>query len=455
MAQTPTKVQNGARSPGKAGQRAATPKAAPAEKKRCRKKVGSGQGIDDEHDSSFAAPVSGTIMSSANALSPVPTPRTPLAMTPLASPVAALAQAQPRPGGLLDAMRQRGTLPAAGVGTPKVVRAPGVVPAIPRTFGGPVNTTSLASTEAPSSSGRPLSNLSTGSNDSLGASPCANSPLKVEESLPSPAKPPQPVFDYSLSPLLPKACEAPSPLRVRTPNSPAPAMASVAASPPGTVQRPPAQNGTSDVKKRSREDNISAEPRTPTKTIPLATESAASKIRKRTDNQAEVAASPEPALLVQGMSPKAASAKGRKMAPPVPAFKQAPPEPEPWQLLRKIKLLPPSEEDNYEISDKGEDSEAEEPDRTMKRIPAWSANYLQLLDAQANVDPDTIFGSQVPICDLEAIFSDQDYMKFQKDRPRRRRGSSAEWGGDRLSRHEIGEYKRKMGHQKRWQAKIA
>lgn len=454
MAHTPTKVQNSARSPGKAGQRAATPKAAPAEKKRCRKKAGSGEGIDDEHESSFVAPVSGVNLSAAIALSPAPTPRTPLAMTPIASPVAALAQAQPRPGGLLDAMRQRGTLPAAGVGTTKVVRAPGVVPAIPRTFGGPVNTTSLASTEAPSSIGRPLSNLSTGSNDSSAASPFANSPLKNEESMPSPAKPAKPVFDYSLSPLLPKACEAPSPLRVRTPNSPAPATTLVAASPPEMVQRLPAQNGT-EVRKRSREDNSSAEPRTPTKTVPAATESAASKIRKRTENQAEVAASPEPAQPVQGMSPKAASAKGRKVAPPVPAFKQAPPEPEPWQLLRRIKLPPPSEKDNYEISDKGEDSEAEEPDRTMKHIPAWSSNYLQLLDAQANIDPDTIFGSKVPICDLEAIFSDQDYMKFQKERPRRRRGSSAEWGGDRLGRHEIGEYKRKMGHQKRWQSKVA
>lgn len=135
--------------------------------------------------------------------------------------------------------------------------------------------------------------------------------------------------------------------------------------------------------------------------------------------------------------------------PPVPAFKS---ELEPWLMLRQMPLPPKKPEDNYEISDKGSDSE-EEDDRSSKTIPEWSEKYLELLQTQSDIDADTIFGSRVPKCDLEDVFKDSDYMKFQSERPPRRRGSSGEWRHDSLSREEICAYKRKTGQLKRWQAK--
>lgn len=135
--------------------------------------------------------------------------------------------------------------------------------------------------------------------------------------------------------------------------------------------------------------------------------------------------------------------------PPVPAFKS---ELEPWLVLRQMPLPPKKPEDNYEISDKGSDSE-EEDDRSSKTIPEWSEKYLELLQTQSDIDADTIFGSRVPKCDLEDVFKDSDYMKFQTERPPRRRGSSGEWRHDSLSREEICAYKRKTGQLKRWQAK--
>eukprot|EP00416_Gambierdiscus_australes_P017224 CAMPEP_0171073274 /NCGR_PEP_ID=MMETSP0766_2-20121228/11400_1 /TAXON_ID=439317 /ORGANISM="Gambierdiscus australes, Strain CAWD 149" /LENGTH=548 /DNA_ID=CAMNT_0011529947 /DNA_START=1 /DNA_END=1647 /DNA_ORIENTATION=- len=148
----------------------------------------------------------------------------------------------------------------------------------------------------------------------------------------------------------------------------------------------------------------------------------------------------------------------RGARPPVPSFGAAPLappplarcEPEPWLTLRDIKLPPRKPEDNYEISDKGEDSDAEEPDRSEKHVPRWSNQYLELIEKQAGTDPDTIFGTRVPRCQLEIIFSDALYARCNKERPKRKRGSSGEWKQDRLSKVEVHEYKRKMGHSKRW-----
>merc|ERR1712113_260369 len=85
-----------------------------------------------------------------------------------------------------------------------------------------------------------------------------------------------------------------------------------------------------------------------------------------------------------------------------------------------------------------------------KHVPAWSKTYLQMLEQQTPTDPDTIFGCRVPKVDLEAIFSDLEYQKVHKQRPKRRRGSSGEWKHDRLSKVEVDQYKRKMGQVKRW-----
>merc|ERR1712218_115431 len=68
----------------------------------------------------------------------------------------------------------------------------------------------------------------------------------------------------------------------------------------------------------------------------------------------------------------------------------------PAALLKQIELQPKRPEDNYEISDHDGDSEedAEARDRSGKHVPAWCDTYLQALAVQADVDPDTIWGSR-------------------------------------------------------------
>jgi len=144
--------------------------------------------------------------------------------------------------------------------------------------------------------------------------------------------------------------------------------------------------------------------------------------------------------------------EGKKPRPPVPVYSPVPQQQplEQWMLLRQQQIGNPRKEDNYEISEKGDDSEAESPeqDRKNKHVPAWCKDWITLLNAQANIDPDSIFGTKVPRCDLESIFTDADYAMRNKKRPRRKRGSSGEWKKDRLTQFEIDEYKRKMGQTK-------
>merc|ERR1719271_1348987 len=85
--------------------------------------------------------------------------------------------------------------------------------------------------------------------------------------------------------------------------------------------------------------------------------------------------------------------------PPVPVFPPRPKE-------VPIALPPKLDEDNYEISEKDENSDeaCEEPDRSHKHVPRWCSNYLETLATQSSLDPDSIFGNKVPRCDLDAIF---------------------------------------------------
>jgi len=107
-------------------------------------------------------------------------------------------------------------------------------------------------------------------------------------------------------------------------------------------------------------------------------------------------------------------------------------------------------EDNYEISDFEEDKDGNrvEPNRTGKLIPAWCAGFPQLVQSQASVDPDSIFGNRVPRCDLDLIFP--DYFYQGRNPVKRRRGSSGRWFPDRLTRKEVTNYSSKMGYRSRW-----
>jgi len=136
--------------------------------------------------------------------------------------------------------------------------------------------------------------------------------------------------------------------------------------------------------------------------------------------------------------------------PPVPVF-----EMEPSALLRQLALSPPRAEDNYEISDPGGDSDADDNAarvRSGKHVPLWCKSYLDVLAKQADIDPDTIFDSKVPRCCLEDIFLTAMYRQAGRNRPKRRRGSSGDWHKDRLTKQEIQNYKTRMGHVRRWES---
>merc|ERR1719174_780512 len=112
-------------------------------------------------------------------------------------------------------------------------------------------------------------------------------------------------------------------------------------------------------------------------------------------------------------------------------------------------LGPKNAEDNYEISDKGENSDEEdEPDRSQKHVPKWCESYLDQLAEQMSWDPDSIFGSTVPPCDQAVVFPTELYTRLKKQRPQRQRGSSQDWRRDRLRSKDVKEYKRKMGQTK-------
>lgn len=157
-------------------------------------------------------------------------------------------------------------------------------------------------------------------------------------------------------------------------------------------------------------------------------------------------------------------AKPHKIRPPVPqmlplsplAPKKPPPRQlEAMELLRQVALPPQNPDDTYEVSDKEDSSdeaavEAAEQARKRKKIPPWCDGFERLAIEQAAVDPDTIFGSRVPACDLDSIFPDRLYKSRGCMNPRRRRGSSQLWSKDRLQHEEVVAYRQKMRQTRRW-----
>jgi len=148
------------------------------------------------------------------------------------------------------------------------------------------------------------------------------------------------------------------------------------------------------------------------------------------------------------------SAAHARHRPPVPVFRQE----NAASLLRQLPLPPKRQEDNYELSDNGEASEEDSLrdnslDRSAKHTPKWCDAYLEVFAQQVLIDPDTIFGSKVPECDLEMVFDDKLYQVASREVPKRKRGSSGEWCEDRLTRCEIRSYKRKMGQTKGWEVR--
>ncbi len=123
-------------------------------------------------------------------------------------------------------------------------------------------------------------------------------------------------------------------------------------------------------------------------------------------------------------------------------------------FLESLAPLPssPLPEDQYELtefeeSDEPELTEEEKEEKRMnKNIPSWCVNWIETAKTQTSIDPETIFGTQLPKCDLEVLFGelakDSAYLRARKGK----RGSSGEWSLDRITRNELDEYRYVMGH---------
>jgi len=90
-----------------------------------------------------------------------------------------------------------------------------------------------------------------------------------------------------------------------------------------------------------------------------------------------------------------------------------------WPTARlRIPHLPPKQrEENFDLSSSDEESSefafrgrsrsrgrSSRRSRREKPVPRWCDNYLQDLTKQQSLDPDSIFGPDVPPCELEAVF---------------------------------------------------
>jgi hypothetical protein len=115
-------------------------------------------------------------------------------------------------------------------------------------------------------------------------------------------------------------------------------------------------------------------------------------------------------------------------------------------------------EDQYALtewddSDVEVDDDEKERRRLLKRIPDWCKGWVETAKTQTSIDPDTVFGTRIPRCDLSVIFgnrfADNAYM-----RAKGRRGSSGEWGMDHLTRTELEEYRQVMGHTQQLEAVV-
>ena len=136
-------------------------------------------------------------------------------------------------------------------------------------------------------------------------------------------------------------------------------------------------------------------------------------------------------------------------------------------IIETLAPLPtsPTLDDQYRITDwedsdgenggNYEDEDVKEQRRMEKHVPLWCNGWVETAKTQTNIDPDTVFGTKLPKCDLSVIFGekfkDNAYMRTKAGH---RRGSSGEWGLDVVTRAELEEYRNVMGHTQQLEAVV-
>lgn len=151
------------------------------------------------------------------------------------------------------------------------------------------------------------------------------------------------------------------------------------------------------------------------------------------------------------------NAKAARMEMPAPKYPPLPKVPRQRRAQRPVRIrvlrrdpLPRKRsQDNYDMSDReGSDGEIANVVRS-KRVPEWCCNYQDRVNLQKHVNPDTIFGTAVPSCNLDDVFPDTLYKSLSLLKVKRNRGSSRMWHQDGLRPDEVESYAKKMGHTRR------
>lgn len=220
---------------------------------------------------------------------------------------------------------------------------------------------------------------------------------------------------------------------------------------------PRALNASPGPKVKASEPAVACTPpRTPAKKGPAAKAAAkgaaspAAPKAKAKGKAKQAAAASEDARAMMPPPSAAAKQKRRKKEPaPIGAKGGAKDLEFKTTQLQRPQLPPKLPEDNYEISDReGSDGEIAE-EAGGKRVPAWVEGFQDKAVAQADVDPGSVFGRGVPICDIDEIFPDALYRSLDISKVKRVRGSSCRWRPDRLKGTEIKKYAEKMGQRRR------
>ncbi len=136
-------------------------------------------------------------------------------------------------------------------------------------------------------------------------------------------------------------------------------------------------------------------------------------------------------------------------------------------IVETLAPLPTSPiiEDQYKITDwedsdgenaaNYEDEDIKEQRRMEKHVPSWCDGWIETAKTQTSIDPDTVFGTKLPKCDLSVIFGDKfKDNAYMRTKAGHRRGSSGEWGLDVVTRAELEEYRSVMGHTQQLEAVV-
>lgn len=112
-----------------------------------------------------------------------------------------------------------------------------------------------------------------------------------------------------------------------------------------------------------------------------------------------------------------------------------------WKRVKAPGL--PHPDDTYEISD---ECSEESPDRSNKNVPTWCADWVKLVQDQEKIDPDTVFGGNMPFVDLADVFPDS---KIAADLKAGRLSADVDpnkrWQRDKLRKEEVANYRAAMG----------